>query len=140
MYEDADTAIDNNENRLEGSADEELPIDDVIPKPKANDNYVNASVMLPRGSEYAQGTVVSRKRDADGNVVGRANDNPLLDIQEYHIKFDYGEVSELTANVIAESMYASCDADSNEYLLLDSIVYYQKNDKALSLEDQKIIT
>ena len=140
MYEDANTTANNNEDGLEGSPDDELPINEVIPTPEANDNYVNASIVLPRGNGNARGTVVSRKRDADGNVVGRANDNPILDTREYHIKFDDGEVSELTANVIAESMYASCDADGNEYLLIDSIVDYRKNDKALSLEDQKIVT
>ena len=40
---------------------------------------MNASVMLPRGNSCARGKVIERKRDAYGNVVGRKNDNPILD-------------------------------------------------------------
>ena len=47
-------------------------------------------------------------------------------------------MTELTANVIAQSMYASCDDDGNEYLLMDTIVDHHKSDKALSHSDQKV--
>ena len=56
----------------------------------------------------------------------------------YQVSFVGGEITELTTNVIAESMYAQCYADGNEYLLLDVLVDYQKNNKAISLTDQKI--
>ena len=48
-------------------------------------------------------------------------------------------MAELDANVIATSMYAQCDPDGNQYVLLDSIVDYRKQDNALSLSDQKIV-
>ena len=47
--------------------------------------------------------------------------------------------SELTVNVIAEWMYASCDDDGNKHLLVDSLVDYWKNDKAMTIADQKIV-
>ena len=43
---------------------------------------------------------------------------------------------ELTTNAKAESMYAQCDADRNEYLLLDLQIDYQKDNKVISLKDQ----
>ena len=46
---------------------------------------------------------------------------------------------ELIANVIANSMYAQCDADGNEYLLLDLLVYYHKDDKVISLTDRRLV-
>ena len=113
-------------------------LDKQVPTPEANDNLVNTSIMLPRGDKESRGRVVSRKRDADGQPIGRANTNPILDTREYLIEFDDGEVTELTANVIAQSMFASCDDDGNEYLLMDSIVDHQKNDKALTHSDQKV--
>ena len=76
-------------------------LDHEVPKPEANDNYVKALVMLPRGNSYARGKVIVRKRDVDGNAVGRSNYNPILDTREFNVKFDDGEVSELTSNVIA---------------------------------------
>ena len=64
-------------------------LDREVPTPEVNENYVNASVMLPRGKKYARGKVIGRKRDADGNAVGRTNDNPILDTRKYHVEFDY---------------------------------------------------
>ena len=43
----------------------------------------------------------------------------------YQVEFPGGEVTELTTNVIAESMYSQCDADGNKYLLLNVLVDYQ---------------
>ena len=48
-------------------------------------------------------------------------------------------VSKLTSNVITQSMYAACDDSGNEYLMIDSIVEYQKSDKALSVASQKVV-
>ena len=65
-----------------------------LPTPKLNDKYVNASVMFPRGSSYANGKVIGRKRDADGNSVGSKNGNSILDTREYRVDFDDEEVSD----------------------------------------------
>ena len=46
------------------------------------------------------------------------------------------DTTEMTANVIAESMYAQCDKDGNQYILLDTFVDYRFNDAALAVEDQ----
>lgn len=40
------------------------------PTPEEGDNYINAEVLLPQGSEILSGTVRRRKRDADGNIRG----------------------------------------------------------------------
>ena len=114
--------------------------DDLEPTPEAGDNYLTARVMIPRGSSLARESVIGRKRDANDNLVGHANANPILDTRTYLVRFDDGEVTELTANTIAQCIYAQCDLDGNEYLLLDSFVDYRKSGKALSLADQKIVT
>ena len=72
---------------LEGSADFE-PLPD--PDPLPTHNYVNANVMLPLGDSLSRGRVVERKRDAEGNVMGNANDNPIRDTRQYVVKFDSG--------------------------------------------------
>ena len=48
-------------------------------------------------------------------------------------------MTELVANIIAESMYAQCNVDGNEYLLLEAFINHRKNGSALSVEDQKVI-
>ena len=46
--------------------------------PEVNDNYVNSSVMFPRGNTYARVKVIGRKKDANVNAVGRRENNPIL--------------------------------------------------------------
>ncbi len=126
---------------LTGNADDELPtpslgIDGELPTPEADDNYVNTSLMLPRGNVLAHGTVIGQKRDARGDPIGNANTNPILDSRMYHVEFEDGDMCELTANVIAESMYASCDEDSNKYILFDSFVDHKSNRKAVTKDSQ----
>ena len=95
--------------------------------------------MLPRGYEMARGHVVAQSLDDSGNIMGRAHENPIMDTRLYQVEFKGGKVTELTPNVIPELMYAQCDANGNEYLLLDALVYYCKDNKAISLTHQQII-
>jgi hypothetical protein len=53
---------------------------DVEVTPKIGDNYLSAELMLPKGGVLVMGCVTARKRDRDGNPVGHANDNPILDL------------------------------------------------------------
>lgn len=129
---------DGNVSLPEGPSEETDPF--ILPTPEAGDNYVGVNISLPRGDRMAVGRVAKRKRDDDDNPVGRANANPILDTREYVVEFEDGEVTELTANVIAQSMYAECDPDGNMYVLLDNIIDYRKTDAAISLQDQKFVT
>ena len=63
----------------------------------------------------------------------------MLDSQEYDIEFSGGEVTKLTANIITESMYVSCDDDGNTYILLDSLVDLRRSGNTLLLDDQNIV-
>ena len=57
----------------------------------------------------------------------------------YRVEFEDGDVCELTANVITESMYASCNADGNEYILFDSFINHKSNRKAVTKDSQRIV-
>ena len=121
MHEDNTTYA---EDALAGIPEEgETPVMDTgldreIPMPEVNDNYVNNSVLLPRKNIYSRGEVIRRKIYAYGIVIGSINNNPILDTHEYNVEFDDGEVSELTVNVIADSMYSACNDDGNDYLMM----------------------
>ena len=74
------------------------------------DNYLSAEIMLPRGEAMVKGRVAACKHDRDGNPpIGLANANPILDTRSYIVHFDDGDQTELTANMIAESLYSQCD-------------------------------
>jgi hypothetical protein len=107
--------------------------------PEIGDNYLSAELMLPNGGVMVKGRVTAHKRDWDSNPVGRANDNPILDTRLYIVDFDDGDHTELTANMIAESLYSQCDPDGNQYVLLDEIVNHQRLPTAIKLSDQKIV-
>ena len=94
-------------------------------------------LMLPRGGTFVRGQVTEHKRDHEGNVVGRSNANSILDTQIYEVKFEDGGVTELTANAIAESMYAMCDENGDHILLYDAIFDHRKNDNAMNITEQK---
>jgi hypothetical protein len=105
--------------------------------PEIGDNYLSAELMLPKGGVLVKGHVTARKRDWDGNPIGHANDNPILDTRSYIVNFDDGDQIELTANMIAESLYLQCDPDGNQYVLLEEIVNHQPLPTAIRLSDQK---
>ena len=71
------------------------------------------------------------------NVITRAHANLILDITMYYKEFVGGEVTKSTANIIADSMCTQCDAGGNKYLLLDSLINYHNDDKAIFFIDQQ---
>ena len=48
-------------------------------------------------------------------------------------------MAEYSANTIAENMWAQCDLDGNQHILMDSIVDYKKTEGAVSMVDKFII-
>ena len=90
-FEDSDLTpeldyyADNVEDSFEGTPDEILP-----PTPELNNKYFVVNVLLPRGNNMYQGRGHKRSRDNDGNHIGRANEDPILDIREYVVEFKDG--------------------------------------------------
>jgi hypothetical protein len=87
---------------------------------------------LPTGDKMQTGKVISRKRGADGDVKGVANTNPILDSRTYEVEFPDGEVTEYSANVIAENMFAQCDMEGN---LMSALVDHKKDGHAVEIAD-----
>ena len=105
--------------------------------PEVGDHYIEAEILLLSGDKMARGHVVAWSHDVSRNMMGRAYTNPILDTRMYQVEFAGGKVVKLTANIITESMYAQFDANGNEYLLLDVLVDYHKDNKAISLTEQQ---
>ena len=78
--------------------------------------------MLPHGGVLTKGRVTARKRDTAGNPVGLADPNLILDTRSYIVNFADGDQAELSANLIAESLYSQCDPAGNQYVLLDGFI------------------
>ena len=52
------------------------------------------------------------------------------------VEFVDGSVGQYSANVIAENMFAQCDLDGNQYLLMDAIVDHKSNGSAVKFADR----
>ncbi len=121
---------------------EYAPIDSDLQMPEADewdseafDNYIAAEVRLPKNGEEVLGKVIARKRDHDGNPIGKANNNPILDTRLYQVMFPDGETAEYSANVIAECLYSQVDSEGNQFLLLEELVDWKKTTEAVADED-----
>jgi hypothetical protein len=65
---------------------------------EAIDMYLHAEVTLPIAGELTSGKVVRRKRNADGDLIGKSNANPLLDTRTYVVSSPDGKEAEYSAN------------------------------------------
>ena len=99
--------------------------------PDAYDKYIAAEVILPKGDGYLMGKVIDRKRDINGNPIGKSNSSPLFDTRVYHVEFQDGHTEEYTANTIAECLYSQVDTEGKQYILLDEIIDWKTNNDAL---------
>jgi hypothetical protein len=70
---------------------------------------------------------------------GRASQNPILDTRTYRVEFPDGAEAEYSANAIAENMWAQCDAEGNQTMLMDSIVDHSTDGHAVKKADQFIV-
>ena len=84
------------------------------------------------------GTVKSRVKDFEGQPIGKADKNPILDTRVYNVEFSDGENAEVGANIIAECMYAHCDIEGNQNRLMDHVVNHRKDTKVVCKDNQHV--
>jgi hypothetical protein len=79
------------------------------PLPDAEDieigynNYVLAKVLIPvNGYQFSNGVVKRRARDANGELIGKSNPNPLLDTSVYEVELENGSIERYHANILAK--------------------------------------
>ncbi len=71
--------------------------------------------------------------------MGTVHHNPALDSCVYEVWFPDGRTKELAANVIAEAVYAQCDAHGNQFVLLDAMVDYRKDPSMAVARDAQVM-
>jgi hypothetical protein len=99
---------------------------------EAFDKYISARVCVPQGDNMMYGTVKNRKRDSDGELIGKTHKNPLLDTSVYEVEFDNGDSEAYHANIIAESIYSQVDDDGYTTYLLKEIIDHKKDETAIT--------
>ena len=84
------------------------------------------------------GAVMSRVKDFEGQPIGKADKNPILDTRVYNVEFSDSENAELGEKIIAECMYAQCDIEGSQYMLIDYIVDHRKDNNAVCKDNQNV--
>ena len=107
--------------------------------PEAMDNYIGAEIMISHGDTVDQGSVRHRNRNVEGYTTGGANSNPILDNRTYEVEFEDGSMSNYSANVITEIVYAQCDEEGQKHLLFGSILYHKTDGHALLFAEQDVV-
>mmetsp|Transcript_6492 Transcript_6492/g.15328 ORF Transcript_6492/g.15328 Transcript_6492/m.15328 type:complete len:280 (+) Transcript_6492:692-1531(+) len=100
-------------------------------------NYTNMEIGLRRGQEgeLQHARVKRRRLDEEGNPVGVANSNQLLDTRQYEVEYDDGSTEVLSANVLAENLLAQVDEHGHRHRFMEELVDHRSSDKAVKRED-----
>jgi hypothetical protein len=85
---------------------EENDVDD-----DAYDKFIGAEVTIETEEGPTRATVKRQVTDYDGNLIGRAHKNLLLDTRTYELEYDDGKVDRFMANAIAENIYSQMDSE-----------------------------
>jgi hypothetical protein len=88
--------------------------------------------VLPYKDIATTGTVIARKKDRNGNVVGKSHLNPILDTRVMEVQSPDGNVQEFAANVIAEHLYSQLDEEGCRFLIVDEIIDHTMEGSAVA--------
>ena len=58
----------------------------------------------------------------------------------YEVEFIDGSKQAMSANLIAENMFATVDEEGHRHIILESIINYRKTDSAITMEDAFVIS
>ena len=74
-------------------------------------------------------------KNDEGDPIGIANWNPILDTRVYKMEFTEEGRAELGTNIIAECMYAQCDVEGKQFHLMKAIIDHKMIDDAVQKKD-----
>jgi hypothetical protein len=95
---------------------------------------------LTQGDGIALAIVMERRCDHVGSSIGHRNKNPLLDSQNYIVKFPDGEMKDVGYNILDEHIFSQMDKDGNQFRLSSGIIGHRRNGNAVDKEDQMRIS
>ena len=110
--------------------------------PDTYDTYLQMELALPQGDslEPRLSKVTKRMKDANGIPIGTAHDNPLLDTRMYEVEYVDGEKAALSANHIAENLFAQVDDEGNRHVLMHEIIDHRTNGQEVKQQNAFLTT
>ena len=97
------------------------------------DALINAELLLHRREDcngpLVNARVVRKLTDKNGNLIGHANKDINLNTIMYEVEFDDGQCAAYAANVIAQEIYSSVDAEGRKEAIIEEIIGFDRNSK-----------
>ena len=95
---------------------------------------------MHHGDESVIGSVLRRAIGPDGTVVGRHDENPMLNSIVYEVEFPDGQIKECAANLFAENLLSQVDSEGFSTTLFDGIADWRKDSDAVEMKDRFLVT
>jgi hypothetical protein len=93
--------------------------DDLVSGP---DPFIGAEVYMPHGDRTEIAKVLGHKCGPDGNYIGRAHANRILDSRQFIIEFPDGKQQDIAYNMLAEHLFSQVDEEGNQYRMFKAII------------------
>ena len=103
------------------------------------DEYIGAEVLIDVGDEKQRAVVKKRVVDANGNPVGKRNDNYMLDTREYELEFEDGTTEIYSSNIVMENIYTQVNNEGRMFVLMDEIIDHKKDNSAVPISEGTFI-
>ena len=117
------TNYEDDENEPRTIPENGVPLDNF--NVSLTDALINAEVLLHQGEDNSEPLVKARVlkhlTDENGNLIGHANENLILNSLMYEIGFPDGRRVPYVANQIAAEIYAQVDTKGIRDLIIDEI-------------------
>ena len=109
--------------------------------PDSYDPHIGMRILLDRGGNKPEmATVKKRLRDEDGNPIGVAHENPVVDTRLYQIEYADGHTVPVAANVIVENLFNQVNDDGYEIMTLESIIGHRTDGSEVKEKDAYVVS
>ena len=115
-------------------------LQDDAPFVEADDKLIGTQLPLPTKGEIKHGKVVSRKRTAEGNLVGTASANPYTDTRIYTVEFGDGTYADYAMNTLIENLYSHVDEEGRSHSTLKGIIDHTSDETAIPIDKGTFIS
>ena len=91
--------------------------------PNSYENYLDIELLMDCGGNTPElARVSNRLCDDDGNPIGTAHENPILNTHVYELEYDNGYTFLVSANIIAKNLFHQVDDENPRMMFLDEVI------------------
>lgn len=110
---------------------EAMPAEVDLPYLEHLDEYIGTNVVIPGTTPDVEPVIAiikGRKRNHNGDLIGKEHPNPVLDTRVYNLEFPDGRVEEYGMNTILENLMAQVDSDGYDLGIFQEIVDVRRDE------------